>query len=129
MTLEQVENLLSKGFTHDEIMALEKPAEPVPAPVPVPEPAPAPAPAPVPVPAPAPVPVPVPEPKTDPVPDNNVNLAQQLGEMSKGITALVQLVQNGNILSSRAPAPEPLTGENALAQILNPFTNEPIGGK
>ena len=107
MTLEQVENLLSKGFTHDEIMALEKPAEPVP----------------------APVPVPVPEPKTDPVPDNNVNLAQQLGEMSKGITALVQLVQNGNILSSRAPAPEPLTGENALAQILNPFTNEPIGGK
>lgn len=121
MTLEQVENLLSKGFTHDEIMALEKPAEPVPAPVPVPEPAPAPAP----VPVPAPAPVPVPEQKLD----NNVNLAQQLGEMSKGITALVQLVQNGNILSSRAPAPEPLTGENALAQILNPFTNEPIGGK
>lgn len=117
MTLEQVENLLSKGFSHDEIMAFEQPA-----PIPVPEPAPVPAPVPVPAPA------PVPEPKPEPVPDNTI-LAQQLGEMSKGITALVQLVQNGNILSSRAPAPEPLTGENALAQILNPFTNEPIGGK
>ena len=116
MTLEQVENLLSKGFTHDEIMSLAKPAEPVPAPVPEP------------APAPVPAPVPAPEPKPEPVPDN-ANLAQQLGEMSKGITALVQLVQNGNILTSRAPAPEPLTGENALAQILNPFTNEPIGGK
>ena len=121
MTLAEVNNLLANGFTHDEIMAFANAETPSPVPAPVPVPVPAPAPVPVPEPKPDPVPAPVPE-------DKNDTFAQQLGEMSKGINTLVQLVQNGNILSSRAPVPEALTGESALAQILKPLTKEPIGG-
>ena len=124
MTIAEVNRLLDQGFSHDEIMSFVQAA-------PVPEPSPAPTPEPVPVPEPVPEPKPQPVPAPTPAPANpsGQEWQQQLGELTQGIQSLVQLVQKQNILNSQNQVPHQMTAEEAVAQILNPETKQPIGGK
>ena len=121
MTLAEVNRLLDQGFSHDEIMSFAQATPPAEI---VPEPNPAPTPEPV------PVPEPVPEPQPQPVPTNQggQEWQQQMGELTQGIQSLVQLIQKQNILNSQSPVPHQMTAEEAIAQILNPETKQPIGG-
>ena len=141
--LEQVQKLLGAGFTSDYIMAIlpapaaapAAPAEPVPVPA---EPAAAP---PVQVRLREPVPVPVepaaapaaqdPVPAAEPVPAAVPAQAGQdvVGEMAKltqGVNALLQQIQQANILDSRNKVPETATAEDVMAQILDPRNGQPI---
>ena len=129
--LEQVQKLLDAGFTPDYIMAIlpapasapaaapAAPAEPVPA-----EPAAAPA-------AQDPVPAAEPGPAAEPVPAAVPAQAGQdvVGEMAKltqGVNALLQQIQQANILNSRNKVPETATAEDVMAQILDPRNGQPI---
>ena len=90
MTLNETLELIRAGFTRDEILAMQAPAQP-PAPTAVPEPAPVqmPAPAPEPTPAPAPEPAPAPAPSPAPEPKKELSdverIIQSLGDLAKGI--------------------------------------------
>lgn len=129
MTFAEIKELNNMGFSHDEILAIitgSPLAQPAPEPVPAPEPAAPAAPAPVPEPEPAPVPAPAPA-----VPAQGQDLAQvmaQLANISGNIGQLVQSIQAGNIINSRNTVPQPESVDDVMAQILNPRTNEPIGG-
>ena len=121
MNINDVNNLLEKGFSHDEIMLIINSSNPDPAPAqPVPEPVPEPAPAPVPVPEPAPAPAPV------PAPVQNQDVMKGLGELTRNVQELLQAIQLNAIRDSQNKVPEQMTDTEALAQILNPKTNEPI---
>ena len=134
MTFAEVKYLTEKGFSHDEIISIMN-GSPITAPVPEPVPAAPAAPA-APEPAPAPVPEPVPVPAVvapEPVPaapstagqDSNAAVMQ----LSQDVRNLIQTIQAGNIINSRNAIPKEYTAEMAMAEILNPRTNEPIGGK
>lgn len=127
-TYEQIQNLMSQGFTHDDIMSfVNKPVpagvepepvpEPVTAPVIVPDKAPEPVAQPVPEPVAQPVPQPVPEP-----PKADASNAQVLQAIEK----LTQAVQANAIAQSQNKVPQTFTDEDAMAQILNPQTRKPI---
>ena len=128
MTFAEVKYLTEKGFSHDEIISIMNGAPiTTPAPEPVhaapapPEPAPAPVPEPVPVPvvvAPEPVPA-------APAQDSNAAVTQ----LSQDVRSLIQTIQAANILNSRNTVPKEYTAQMAMAEILNPRTDEPIGGK
>ena len=142
MTFAEIKELNNMGFSHDEILAIitgSPLAQPAPEPAPAPVPAAPAAPAPVPEPAPTPVPAApaaapaAPEP-TAPAPaapaqgqDLNQVLAQ-LANLNGNIGQLVQSIQAGNIINSRNTVPQPESVDDVMAQILNPRTNEPIGG-
>ena len=131
MTFAEIKELNNMGFSHDEILAiitgspLAQPAqEQTPAPVPA---APA-APAPVPEQTPAPVPA---APAAPAAPAQGQDLTQvldQLSNLNGNIGQLVQSIQAGNIIGSRNKVPQPESVDDVMAQILNPRTNEPIGG-
>lgn len=136
MTFAEVKYLTDKGFSHDEIISImngspitthstpaPEPAPAAPAAPAAPEPAPAPVPEPVPVPA-AVAPEPVPAAPAAPAPDSNAVVLQ----LSQDVRNLIQTIQAGNILNSRNAIPKEYTAEMAMAEILNPRTNEPIGG-
>ena len=131
MTFAEIKELNNMGFSHDEIITImtgntisqPTPAEPAPVPAPVPaapkEPEPAPVPAAPATPAPA-------------APAQGQDLSQvmaQLSALNGNIGQLVQSVQASNIINSRNSVPQPESVEDVMAQILNPKTNEPIGGK
>lgn len=126
MTIAEVNRLLDQGFSHDEIMSFVQATPPTTA---VPEPSPTPSPEPVPVPEPVPEPQPQHIPAQAPANPGGQELQQQLGELTQGIQSLVQLVQKQNILNSQNQVPHQMTAEEAIAQILNPETKQPIGGK
>ena len=125
MNINDVNNLLDKGFSHDEIMLIINASNPAPAPV-SPEPVPVPEPAPAPVPVPEPAPAPVPAPAPAPVPVQNADIMKGIGELSRNVQELVQQIQLNAIRDSQNKVPEHMTDSEALAQILNPKTNEPI---
>ena len=130
MTFAEVKYLTEKGFSHDEIISIMNGSpiitpvtEPVPPAPAAPEPAPAPVPEPVPVPA-VVAPEPVPAAPAAPAQDSNAVVMQ----LSQDVRNLIQTIQAGNILNSRNAIPKEYTAEMAMAEILNPRTNEPIGG-
>ena len=128
-TFEQIQQLISQGFTPEFIMSqVPSPAvsgqapEPVPAPAPVivPDKVPEPVPAPEPVPEPVPAPAPAPEP-----PKADASNAQVLQAIEK----LTQAVQANALANAQNKVPQTMTDEEAMAQILNPFTHKPITEK
>lgn len=125
-TFEQIQQLISQGFTPEFIMSqVPSPVvsgqapEPVPAPAPVivPDKVPEPVPAPEPVPEPVPAPAPAPEP-----PKADASNAQVLQAIEK----LTQAVQANALANAQNKVPHIMTDEEAMAQILNPFTHKPI---
>lgn len=128
-TFEQIQQLISQGFTPEFIMSqVPSPAvsgqapEPVPAPAPVivPDKVPEPVPATEPVPEPVPAPAPAPEP-----PKVDASNAQVLQAIEK----LTQAVQANALANAQNKVPQTMTDEEAIAQILNPFTHKPITEK
>ena len=102
MKYEEVIKLLNAGYSRDEILAMKD----EPAPAPGPEPAPAPGPEPTPAdPEPAPAP--------DPAADVMKEMKEMFAEMKKELTAM-------NILNSRQESDDVKTGEDVLANIINP---------
>ena len=95
------------GFSHDEIIAIITGS-------PLAQPAPEQTPAPVPA-APAPG-------------QDLTQVLDQLSNLNGNIGQLVQSIQAGNIINSRNTVPQPESVDDVMAQILNPRTNEPIGG-
>ncbi len=136
MTFAEIKELNNMGFSHDEIIAIitgSPLAQPAPEPAPAPVPAAPAAPEPVPEPAPAPVPAAAPAAPAAPAPApaQGQDLGQvmaQLANLNGNIGQLVQSIQAGNIINSRNTVPQPESVDDVMAQILNPRTNEPIGG-
>ena len=135
MTFSEIKELNNMGFSHDEIIAIitgSLLAQPAPEQTPTPVPA-APA-APTPVPAAPAAPAPVPEQTPAPVPaapapgQDLTQVLDQLSNLNGNIVQLVQSIQAGNIINSRNTVPQPESVDDVMAQILNPRTNEPIGG-
>lgn len=127
MTFAEIKELNNMGFSHDEILAIIT-GSPLAQPAPVPA-APA-APAPVPEQTPAPVPEQTPPPvPAAPAPGQDLTqVLDQLSNLNGNIGQLVQSIQAGNIINSRNTVPQPESVDDVMAQILNPRTNEPIGG-
>ena len=133
MTFSEIKELNNMGFSHDEIIAIitgSPLAQPAPEQTPAPVPA-APA-APTPVPeapaAPAPVPEQSPVPAAPAPGQDLTQVLDQLSNLNGNIGQLVQSIQAGNIINSRNTVPQPESVDDVMAQILNPRTNEPIGG-
>ena len=102
-TFEQIQQLISQGFTPEFIMSqVLNTAVSGQAPEPVPAPAPAPEP-----------------PKAD------ASNAQVLQAIEK----LTQAVQANALANAQNKVPQTMTDEEAMAQILNPFTHKPITEK
>lgn len=95
MKYEEIIKLLDAGYSREEILAMK---EEEPAPAPDPEPTPD-----DPEPAPAP----------DPAADVMKEMKEMFAEMKKELTAM-------NILNSRQESDEVRTGEDVLANIINP---------
>ena len=93
MKYEEIIKLLDAGYSREEILAMKEPE-----PAPDPEPTPA-------DPEPAPVP--------DPAADVMKEMKEMFAEMKKELTAM-------NILNSRQESDEVKTGEDVLANIINP---------
>ena len=107
MNKEQINFLISAGYSIEEIMQMQ------PAPAADPTPAPAPGADPEPAPAPGADPEPAPEPAEDPTTAALLAAVQQL----------TQAVQLGNIRGTGFPAPQPdRTVEDILGEIINPPT-------
>ena len=125
MTFAEIKELNNMGFSHDEILAIitgSPLAQPAPEQTPAPVPAAPAAPAPVPEQTPAPVPA-------APAPGQDLTqVLDQLSNLNGNIGQLVQSIQAGNIIDSRNKVPQPESVDDVMAQILNPRTNEPIGG-
>ena len=126
MTFAEIKELKEMGFTHDEIISIMTGS-----PIIQPEPAAVPAPVPAPVPAAPAAPAPVPEPAAPAAPaapaqDNPV--LQMLSTLNGNIAQLTQTVQANAIAGTQNSVPHTMTADEAMAQILNPRTNEPIGG-
>ena len=98
MKYEEIIKLLDAGYSRDEILAMKE----EPAPAPDPEPAPA-----------DPEPAPAPDPAADPAADVMKEMKEMFAEMKKELTAM-------NILNSRQESDEVRTGEDVLANIINP---------
>ena len=133
MTFAEIKELNNMGFSHDEILAIitgSPLAQPAPEQTPAPVPAAPAAPAPVPEQTPAPVPEQTPAPvPAAPAPGQDLTqVLDQLSNLNGNIGQLVQSIQAGNIIDSRNKVPQPESVDDVMAQILNPRTNEPIGG-
>lgn len=101
MKYEEVIKLLDAGYSRDEILAMKEEPAPAPGPEPTPkDPEPAPK---DPEPAPAP----------DPAADVMKEMKEMFAEMKKELTAM-------NILNSRQESDDVRTGEDVLANIINP---------
>ena len=112
LNTETVLKLIEKGFTHDEIMAMETPQNDPPKEEPKPEPKPEP-----------PKEDPKPEPKPEPPkeePKQDVT-GQQILE---AILALGKQVQLGQLQGGRLPELKDITADDVIAQMIRP-----TGGK
>ena len=122
MTFAEIKELNNMGFSHDEILAIITGS-------PLAQPAPEQTPAPVPAAVPEQTPAPVPAAPAAPAPGQDLTqVLDQLSNLNGNIGQLVQSIQAGNIINSRNTVPQPESVDDVMAQILNPRTNEPIGG-
>ena len=94
MKYEEIIKLLDAGYSRDEILAMKEEPAPAPDPEPTPD---------DPEPAPAP----------DPAADVMKEMKEMFAEMKKELTAM-------NIMNSRQESDEVRTGEDVLANIINP---------
>lgn len=105
---EQITFLMSSGFSLDEIMQMQAPAQPEPEPQPVENPVGT-------VDNPAPQPAPQPEPRLDP--GQNSQLEQLITQNQQ----LIQMIQRQNINGIQFGNPQPeRTVDDILAEIINP---------
>ena len=128
MNKEQINFLISAGYSIEEIMQMQQApaADPAPAPAEDPEPAPAPAADPEPAPAPAADPEPAPEPAADPGSQPAPAADPTTTALLAAVQQLTQAVQLGNIRGTGFPAPQPdRTVEDILGEIINPPTYKP----
>lgn len=101
MKYEEIIKLLDAGYSREEILAMKE--EPAPAPGPEPTPG-----------DPEPTPGdPEPAPAPDPAADVMKEMKEMFAEMKKELTAM-------NILNSRQESDDVKTGEDVLANIINP---------
>ena len=101
---EQITFLMSSGFSLDEIMQMQAPAQPDPAPVEKPVET-----------VEKPDPQPQPEPRLDP--GQNAQLEQLIMQNQQ----LIQMIQRNNINGIQFGAPQPeRTTDDILAEIINP---------
>lgn len=96
MKYEEIIKLLDAGYSRDEILAMKE--EPAPAPDPK---------------EPEPTPEPEPAPAPDPAADVMKEMKEMFAEMKKELTAM-------NIMNSRQESDDVKTGEDVLANIINP---------
>ena len=109
---EQITFLMSSGFSLDEIMQMQAPAQPDPQPDPQPEPQPQPVEKPVET---VEKPAPQPEPRLDP--GQNSQLEQLIMQNQQ----LIQMIQRNNINGIQFGNPQPeRTVDDILAEIINP---------
>ena len=109
---EQITFLMSSGFSLDEIMQMQAPAQPDPQPDPQPEPQPQPVEKPV---GTVEKPAPQPEPRLDP--GQNSQLEQLISQNQQ----LIQMIQRNNINGIQFGNPQPeRTVDDILAEIINP---------
>lgn len=94
MKYDEIIKLLDAGYSREEILAMKEEPAPAPDPEPTPD---------DPEPAPAP----------DPAADVMKEMKEMFAEMKKELTAM-------NILNSRQESDEVRTGEDVLANIINP---------
>lgn len=107
---EQITFLMSSGFSLDEIMKMQAPAQPEPEPEPQPGENPVET-----VDNPAPQPAPQPEPRLDP--GQNSQLEQLISQNQQ----LIQMIQRNNINGIQFGNPQPeRTVDDILAEIINP---------
>ena len=110
MNKEQINFLISAGYSIDEIMQMQH----------APAAASAPAPAPAADPEPAPAPAPASDPESQPAPAADPTTAALLAAVQQ----LTQAVQLGNIRGTGFPAPQSdRTVEDILGEIINPPTD------
>ena len=108
MTKEQIGFLMQSGFSLDEIMQMQTPAQPDPQPEPQPQPVEKPVET-------VEKPAPQPEPRLDP--GQNSQLEQLIMQNQQ----LIQMIQRNNINGIQFGAPQPeRTTEDILAEIINP---------
>lgn len=108
MTKEQIGFLMQSGFSLDEIMQMQAPAQPEPQPATVEKPVET-------VEKPDPQPQPQPEPRLDP--GQNSQLEQLIAQNQQ----LIQMIQRNNINGIQFGAPQPeRTTDDILAEIINP---------
>ena len=93
MKYEEIIKLLDAGYSREEILAMKEEPAPAPDPEPTDDPEPAPAP--------------------DPAADVMKEMKEMFAEMKKELTAM-------NIMNSRQESDDVKTGEDVLANIINP---------
>ena len=110
MTKEQIGFLMQSGFSLDEIMKMQAPAQPEPQPEPQPDPQPVENPV-----ENVETPAPQPEPRLDP--GHNSQLEQLITQNQQ----LIQIIQKQNINGIQFGHPQPdRTVDDILAEIINP---------
>ena len=107
LNTETVLKLIEKGFTHDEIMALENPQNESPKEEHTPEPKTDP-----------PKEEPAPEPKTEPTPEPKQDVTGQ--QILEAILALGKQVQSGQAQGARLPELKDITADDVIAQMIRP---------
>lgn len=103
MKAEDILKLIDAGFSHDEIIALDGPADPEP----------------VKEPATDPEPEQAPEPQPAPAPAEDPN-EKRYDELLQAVQKLTGAIQAGNILNSNNRAEETKTAEQIMAEVLLP---------
>ena len=103
MKAEDILKLIDAGFSHDEIIALDGPADPEPVQKPTVDPEPEQA----------------PEPQQAPAPAEDPN-AKRYDELLQAVQKLTGAIQAGNILNSNNRAEETKTAEQIMAEVLLP---------
>ena len=105
LNTETVLKLIEKGFTHDEIMAMENPKTEPPKEEPKPEPEPKTEP-------------PKEEPKTEPTPEPKQDVTGQ--QILEAILSLGKQVQATQMQGARLPELKDLTADDVVAQMIRP---------
>lgn len=103
MKAEDILKLIDAGFSHDEIIALDGPADPEPEKEPAAD----------------PEPDQKQEPQQSPAPAEDPN-AKRYDELLQAVQKLTGAIQAGNILNSNNRAEETKTAEQIMAEVLLP---------
>lgn len=103
MKAEDILKLIDAGFSHDEIIALDGPAEAEPVKEPTVD----------------PEPEQTPEPQQAPAPAEDPN-TKRYDELLQAVQKLTGAIQAGNILNSNNRAEETKTAEQIMAEVLLP---------
>ena len=105
LNTETVLKLIEKGFTHDEIMAMENPPTEPPKEEPKTEPEPKPEP-------------PKEEPKPEPTPEPKQDVTGQ--QILEAILSLGKQMQTGQAQGARLPELKDITADDVIAQMIRP---------